>query len=125
MSLQLLTDEHISPVLAEQVKVHRANIVIDSIYRWQEGKHAGLEDIDLLRALSRGQRTLLTYDQATIPELLRELADEGEDHAGVIFVDNRTIASNDIGGLLHAIVAHWDSNQERDWTNGVDYLQKV
>jgi hypothetical protein len=35
----------------------------------------------------------------------------------VIFVDNRTILSSDIGGLVMALQALWKLGAKRDWTN--------
>ena len=38
------------------------------------------------------------------PPLPIELAADGADHSGVVFVDEETIVSRDIGGLVKAIL---------------------
>jgi len=81
------------------------------------------EDVIILRAAARTGLPLVTYDQITIPPLLVRLAEEGFSHGGVIFVDHNTIASNDFGGLVRALIAFWDDKHEFDWENRLDYLR--
>jgi hypothetical protein len=40
----------------------------------------------------------------------------------VLFVDNRTIATNDFGRLVRALIYHWEQEQARDWTNRIGFL---
>ena len=67
--------------------------------------------------------TLVTFDLRTIPSLLRLCAEHGMDHSGVIFVDDRTVAQHDIGGLVAALCAVWKAQRNMDWTNRVVYLR--
>jgi hypothetical protein len=67
--------------------------------------------------------TLVTFDLRTIPPLLRLWAEQGFDHSGVILVDERTFAQNDIGALVTALCAVWLAERDRDWTNRVVYLR--
>ncbi len=69
--------------------------------------------------------TLITYDRKTIPPVLVALGAAGKDHAGVIFVDNFTIAHHDVGGLVRAIIARWDETYDWDWPNRIDFLRAV
>ncbi len=69
--------------------------------------------------------TLVTYDQATITPLLKNWAEQGIAHGGVIFVDNSTIASSDIGGLIRALGQLWNRERRSDWENMVVYLTRV
>ena len=121
--LSLLTDEQISYVVAEQVRQRRADIPMESVRSWQGGAFEGADDAALLRAAHQVNLTLITYDRRTIPPLLLAWGASGETHAGVVFVDNATIAHNDIGGLVRAIIARWDEAKDWDWTNRVDFLR--
>jgi hypothetical protein len=56
--------------------------------------------------------------------LLKDWAEQDISHGGVIFIDNRTIASNDIGGLLRVLGAVWEEEKNADWTNVVIYLSR-
>jgi hypothetical protein len=65
---------------------------------------------------------LVTYDRKTIPPILVEWGASGISHGGVLFVDNRTIASNDFGRLVRTLIYYWDQEHENDWTNRVGFL---
>ncbi len=82
------------------------------------------DDVLLGEAQARGW-ALVTYDQATITPLLKNWAEQGIDHGGVIFVDNSTIASNDIGGLTRALGQLWNQEKRSDRKNRVVYLTRV
>jgi len=120
--LAYLLDEHISPTVAEQLRTRNARIRVESVYRWQSGALAGQPDSALLRAAAAEGLTLVTYDLRTIPDLLRELAAEKESLCGVLFIDDATVRSNDYGGLVRSLLAHWEKHHEEDWTNRVAFL---
>jgi hypothetical protein len=125
MSLSLLLDEHISQKVAVQVRSQRSGIPIQSILHWRAGNLAGKQDELLLSAAAEEGLTVITYDQKTIPPLLAEMALPGRSHAGVIFVDGATIASNDIGGLVNAILMLWEQCSDWDWTDRVVFLRRA
>jgi hypothetical protein len=125
MSLSLLLDEHISAAVATQVQARRPEVSIQSIYDWRGGSFAGEDDDPLLAAAAGEGLTLVTYDQKTIPSLLTEFALQDRSHGGVVFVDDRTIASSDIGSLVLATLALWDQGQAWDWTNRVVFLRRA
>lgn len=123
MSFSLLLDEHISATVAIQIRRKHPVIAIQSVHRWRSGSFCGKAD-DLLLAAAAGEGlTLVTYDQQTIPPLLAEMALLQRSHGGVAFVDDRTIASSDIGALVRAIVSLWDQCHAWDWANRVVYLR--
>jgi hypothetical protein len=122
--LRLLTDEQISYVVAEQVKAKRPDIVIESVRTWQGGAFQGTDDAVLLEAAALAGWTLVTYDRKTIPPVLLEWGALGRRHGGVIFSDDRTVAPNDIGGLVRALILHWDRTRDWDWGDRVDFLQR-
>ena len=115
MSLFLLLDENISQVIAAQVKYHRPALVIESVHSWKEGAFEGRPDKSLLQAACAEALTLVTYDKKTIPPLLVELDAEEEHHAGVIFVDDRTISNDDFGTLARALIFLWERFGEQEW----------
>jgi len=125
MSLRLLLDENISDVVAEQVRLHRVEIYIESVHTWRAGTFRGKRDTDLLRAAREEALTLITYDQNTIPPLFFEFIQAGEDHAGVVFIDDRTIRPGEFGLLVRSLIAFWDAHGEKDWTNQVMYLNRA
>ena len=122
--LKLLLDEHLSPLIAQQFRVKWPQGQIESVVSWQAGRFAGVPDDPLLvEAHTRGW-TLVTYDQATIVPLLKDWGEQGIEHGGVVLVDDRTIAANDIGGLVRSLGTIWNTERNRDWTNAVIYLSR-
>ncbi|MCW3097166.1 MAG: hypothetical protein JWL77_2784 [Chthonomonadaceae bacterium] len=121
--LSYLLDENISFVVAEQLARKNPSIGVQSVYHWRNGAFVGQEDGHLLRAATLEGLTLVTYDLSTIPPLLAEMAAEGEAHAGVLFVDDASIRSNDFGGLVMALLAHWQRYGAEAWNNRVGFLE--
>ena len=121
--LAILTDAHVSLSLAEQVKAKRPEITIHSLRRWRGGALLREEDAVILAAALEEGLTLLTYDQRTIVPLVTQWAAEGRDHAGVIFIDDRSISQVDVGGQLRALLYLWDVAHAQDWKNAVSYLK--
>jgi hypothetical protein len=123
--LRLLLDEHLSPRIAQQFRAKCPGGQIESLLLWESGRLSGVPDDVLLTEAREHGWTLVTYDLATITPLLKGWAEQGIDHAGVIFVDDRTIAQNDIGGLVHSLRWVWTRGKDSDWTNAVIYLTRV
>jgi hypothetical protein len=109
--------------VAAQIKTKRPEIRVESLRSWQGGAFVGVSDEVLLHAAAQSNLTLITYDQKTIPPILVGWAQIGRHHGGVIFTDHLTIAQSDIGGLVRAIIAHWDAANDWDWTDRIDYLR--
>jgi len=65
----------------------------------------------------------VTYDQRTIAPLIAQWAVEGRDHAGVVFIDRKSISQADIGGKVRALLALWAQGNSLDWTNAVAFLK--
>lgn len=121
---KLLLDEHISPAIAEQLRGARPGAEIVSLHTWELGRLRQQSDARILLEARQNGLTLLTFDLATIPPLLAEMGEMGEDHTGVIFVSSKSFAQNDYGGLVNALVATWPQWEERDWKNRIEFLQK-
>ncbi|MHB9008745.1 MAG: DUF5615 family PIN-like protein [Limisphaerales bacterium] len=121
--LRLLTDEQISPAVARQASARCPGLQLESIQVWEGGHFLGASDEVVLQEAHRRQLTLVTFDLRTIPPLLRQWAEQGIDHSGVILVDEQTLAQNDVGGLIAALGAVWKVHRDLDWTNRVVYLR--
>ncbi|MCC6444253.1 MAG: DUF5615 family PIN-like protein [Armatimonadetes bacterium] len=121
--LSLLLDEHISPVVVEQIRAKDPSAQVISIHQWHKGDFLDAKDDTLLEAAWQERKTLITYDQTTIRPLLKEWGETAHPHAGVVFIDEKTIASNDYGGLVQAILSFWQQAQAIDFENGVLFLQ--
>lgn len=120
--LAFLLDEHLPHSIAEQVRVKRPDIRIESVLKWREGELRQKPDALVLSIATTEGLTLVTYDQRTIPPILVEKMLNGEAHAGVIFVDRNAIRSNDIGGLVKSLISFYDLHHERDPKDTVMFL---
>jgi hypothetical protein len=112
--LSFLLDEHVSPDVAAIVRRSRREIPIVALLDWQDGIWIGESDEQILRAASAQSLTLVTYDQRSIPRLLHRWAALKDTHAGVIFVDERTIAPNDLPELARSLILLWDEHRTLD-----------
>jgi hypothetical protein len=122
--LKLLLDEHISPYVATGLRRHVKGLFVFPLGEWNDGRFLGVSDDVVLKAAFHEGLTLVTYDRRTIPPLLKTWAEEGRNHGGVVFVDNRTISSADIGGLVKALRALWDEGRNWDWSNRIVMLRR-
>ncbi len=120
--LKLLLDEHLSPQIAAQFRSKEPRADIESVLFWKGGRFAGSADEVLLTGATDAAWTLVTYDLATIVPLLKTWGEQGIEHSGVILVDDRTIAPNDIGALIEALRNVWATSRNDDWRNVVVYL---
>lgn len=93
-----------------------------AIRDWEEGSYLTFPDDAILAVALQHHMTLVTYDRRTITPLLAQMAESSTRHGGVVLVDERTIAPNDLGGLTRALVQLWDALRGADWTNRVVYL---
>jgi len=121
--LQLLLDEHISPNVAEGLRRRSRAIVVRYMLEWEGGSYLGQEDSLWLQVAARHGLTLVTYDRRTVPPLLKNWAEVGHDHGGVIFVDEKSISPADIGGLVRALHMLFKQAGKWDWTNRICYLR--
>lgn len=123
--LRLLLDEHISPDVAVGLRRHSSDsVIVFTIAEWEDGNFLGREDAACLQAAAIKGFTFVTYDQKTIRPLLKTWAEEGRKHSGVVFIDDKTIASANIGGLIRALGQLSREAGAWDWTNRVYFLQR-
>lgn len=122
--LRLLTDEQISPAVAKEARKRLRRIDIVAMRDWEGGHFLAASDEMVLQEAHKQKLTLVTFDLRTIPPLLRLWAEHGIDHSGVILMDNRTFAQNDIGGLVDALCSVWKARADLEWRNEVIYLSR-
>ena len=120
---RLLLDEHVFPGIAEQVKRRIPGARIEALHSCQGGRLMQQPDARILAEALKEGWTLLTYDLATIPPLLTEMAAVNEEHSGVIFVSRKSFAQDDHGGLVNALVSSWPDWKKLVWTNRVEFLR--
>ena len=123
--LEFLLDEHISPAVAREVARKSSGTKVVALRHWQAGQFLGTPDSVILSAAAKAGLTLATYDQKTIRPLLKEWVESGSDHGGVVFVDDKTIPPQDLGGLVKALCVLWKEERDAVWTNRVVFLKRV
>ena len=115
-----LLDEHLAPEVAGLCGADAAVALRD----WRGGALLGQSDRRLLEEATRERMVLVTFDLATIPALLQEMAAAGQNHAGVVFVSSRSFAQNDCAGIAAALRALRHAHATDDWNNRAVFLQK-
>jgi predicted nuclease of predicted toxin-antitoxin system len=121
--LSLLLDENLSPEIVRQIREKRADIAVVSIHQWHDGTYMAQRDEAIIIAATQEGLTLVTYDQKTILPVLVQWGQRGANHSGVVFIDDRSIASNNFGALVRSLTLLWDASVTDDWTNRVEFLR--
>jgi hypothetical protein len=121
--LKFLLDEHISPRVANGLLRRKPSLEVHPMAEWKDGLLLGQDDSACLREAAAHRLTLVTYDRRTIPLLLKSWAEEGRNHGGVIFVDEKTILPADIGGLVRALFRLHREAGKWNWTDRVVFLR--
>ena len=123
--LKLLLDEHISSDVAHGLRRHRQGLEVHWMLEWNDGRLLGQADASILCEAAAQGLTLVTYDRKTIPPVLKDWAEEGRSHGGVIFVDEKSIYPANIGGLIRTLRRLWENTKDWDWTNRVVYVRRI
>jgi len=119
--MRLLLDSHLPAALARQLQRHGIDVV--ALADWMDGSQRTASDDHLLSLAYTDQRVLVTCDCQTIPPLLKDWAQMGQHHGGVILVDQHTLRANDIGGLFRALRKLVEQSGEEDWQDQVVFLR--
>jgi hypothetical protein len=122
--LRLLLDEHISPDVAKSLRRRDRTSTVHAMTDWEDGNFLGQEDAVCLKEATMQRLTFVTYDRRTIPPLLKAWAEEVRHHAGVIFVDDKTIAPSDTGGLVLALAGLLKEARDWDWSDRICFLRR-
>jgi hypothetical protein len=122
--LKLLLDEHISPAVCVIARDRSPRLIIESLVEWREGALRGKKDEYVLEVAMEHGFTLVTYDLRTIPLLLRQMASDGVQHHGVIFIDERTCRPKDLAGIADVLIRLWDEMSLFDWRDRVAFAAR-
>jgi len=120
--VRLLLDEHLSPEVAYQL-LH-AGVDALPLRDWLDGAYFRHPDEDVLVEAAADGRVFVSYDQRSLPGLVGSWAGAGRHHAGVILIDDRTIAQGDTGGQVRALEQMVAKHGDEDWTDRVLYLPR-
>ena len=82
--MKLLLDAHIPAAVARELSSQGCDAV--ALKTWKDGRHLDSEDNTILHAARDEGRLLVTYDVHTIPPLLKQWAEDGLSHSGVLFI---------------------------------------
>lgn len=122
--LRLLLDEHVAPAVGAGLRRRNKGLLVHAMTEWQAGEFLGRDDVACLLEAERQGLTLVTYDRRTIPLLLKRWAEEGRSQGGVIFVDEKSIAPSDVGGLVRALAALIREAGDWEWANRICFLKR-
>ena len=122
--MKLLLDCHIKSAASAALEHLCPGVDIAHIADWQGGDFRAAADNDILLACSKDGRVFVTYDQRTIPGLLRRWAATEKSHAGVIFGDVDSVPPNNPGAVAAALCS-WlnEISTAADMTNIVRFLK--
>jgi predicted nuclease of predicted toxin-antitoxin system len=120
--MKFLLDGHVPPAVARGIPA-ALGVEVVALRDWEGGDFLNAEDEFILQAAYATGWILVTYDRKTIPPVLDEWGEQGTAHGGVIFVDAHTIAQDDVGGLIRALVRLIGELGDVDWENRVVYLR--
>ena len=119
--MRLLLDAHFSPAVSRPLRV--SSIDVWTLSEWHGGSYLRLADERILEAAFGEGRVLVTYDIRIAPEILNVWAAQGRPHAGVVFVNARTISQGDYGGLIRALRALAEERGDEDWQDQIAHLR--
>lgn len=117
----LLLDAHFSQAVSRPLRA--SGVDAFTLSEWHDGSYRDLADTVILAAAVAEGRTLVTYDEHTIPSILRAWGADGRSHGGVVLVNNRTIRQNDFGGQIRALRALVEERGDEDWRDQVAHLR--
>ncbi len=120
--MKFLLDGHVPPAVARGLP-SALDVEVVVLRDREGGDFLNADDAAILRAAAVGGWILVTYDRQTIPPILNEWGEQGIAHAGVIFVDDKTFAQDDVGGLIRALVRLIGELGDVDWQNRVAFLR--
>lgn len=121
--LRLLLDAHFGSREVEAIHAREPAVDKVSLQEWQNGTFLEADDALVPLEAYRHSRTLVTRDLRTITPLLKQWAEEGFHHGGVIFVDGRSFPEGNVGIIMQALLILWRQQGDTDWADTVHYLR--
>lgn len=121
--MKLLFDCHVAKATVGALHKVAPGIQAEHLAQWRAGAFLRAGDDEILAACHKERRVLVTYDQATIADLLRLWAAEERPHSGVVFADENTVRPNVPADVASAVAALAKEIGNADTTNLVRYLR--
>jgi hypothetical protein len=123
--VRILLDVHIAKRTVEALRRRRPLLEAQHISAWRGGAYLRAGDPEILTACHEDGLVFVTYDQRTIPELLRRWASEERPHSGVIFGDKNTVPPDRPGVVAAAVASLANEIGESTTLNMVRYLRRA
>jgi hypothetical protein len=120
--VRLLLDCHISKATVQAVRKILSSREVEHLAGWRSGAFLRASDEDILSACHQERRPFVTFDQRTIPDLLRSWAAEQRGHSGVIFGDENTVKPSHPGSMAGALARLAREIGDSDTTNLVRFF---
>jgi predicted nuclease of predicted toxin-antitoxin system len=121
--MKVLLDVHVAKAVLGALRKTAPSVQAEHISQWRHGALLTADDEEILAACHTEERMLLTYDLATIPDLLRRWMAEGRSHSGVIFADENTVKPNAPTEVATAIAGLAREIGNADTTNLIRFLR--
>ncbi len=121
--MRLLFDCHVTKATLGALRSLAPAIQAEHLALWRQGAFLRAADDEILAACHEERRVFLTYDQATIVDLLRQWAAEERSHSGVVFADENTVKPNVPGDIAKAVAELAKEIRSSDMRNIVRYLR--
>lgn len=121
--MKLLLDVHVAKAAIGALRKAAPQVQAEHISQWRGGVFLRAEDAEILAACHTEKRMLVTYDLATIPDLLRRWMAEDRPHSGVVFADANTVRPNAPAKVSSALASLAKDIGNADATNLVRYLR--
>jgi hypothetical protein len=123
--VKILLDVHVAKATIGALYKAAPRVDAAHISLWRGGAFLRADDAEILAACHTEKRVFVTYDMATIPDLLRRWMAEDRPHSGVIFGDENTVRPNAPAEVARAIASLAKDLGEADTTNLVRYLRSI
>jgi hypothetical protein len=121
--VRLLLDAHICKAAVLALRKRCPEIDVAHLADWRGGAFLRSSDEEILTACYEEERTFVTFDLRTVPDLLRYWAAEGHPHSGVIFGDDKTVKPNSPNALSGALASLVTECGAAEMINVVRFLQ--
>ena len=121
--MKRLFDCHVAKATVGALRKVAPGVQAEPFAQWRGGAFLRAGDDEILAACHKERRILLTYDQATIADLLRLWAAEDRSHSGIVFADENTVKPNVPADVASAVAALAKEIGNADTTNLVRYLR--
>jgi hypothetical protein len=97
--VKLLLDEQISGKVAERLRRKGHEVLATT----EEPALRGLSDPDLFELAQSERRTVVTYNRVDFEALVREYAEAGRDHHGLVLIHPIRFPGSDFGRIAKAL----------------------